>query len=372
MHQLADTTARVLEYRFLGNPLSELLVTLAGILIGLLLVRLFQVCIVGRLRKLFATTATTWDDLFIGVVEQEVVPALYVLIVYLGLRDINMKASLQDGLRSLATVLLTLLFIRLIMTVVNHAIRSYWKRQAADQSAAREKNLTGIITMVKIVVWILGFVLLLDNLGIKVSAFVAGLGITGIAVALAAQTILGDLFSYFVIFFDQPFEVGHVIKVDAYQGEVEHIGIKTTRLRSGDGEQIIVSNKFLTDSRVQNFKRMKRRRIVFNTDVDPATPPEILRAVPDRVKALFARFQDVTFERCHLKQFTDWGLRFETAYVVETPDFGRHMDVLHEVNLALREDFAKAGIRFAAPFRRVEVSREAGAGDEGDGAVSGA
>lgn len=365
MHEIAETTSAFLDYRILDNTAREILATLAGILIGLMLVRLFQVFIIRRLRRIFAATATTWDDLLVSVLERDVIPALYVLIVYLGVRDFSMKASVQDGLRSLVTVILTLLMIRVAMAVVNHSIRAYLQRQGSDQTAAREKNLNGIITMVKIVVWVLGFILLLDNLGIKVSAFVAGLGITGIAIALAAQTILGDLFAYFVIFFDQPFEVGHVIKVDNYQGEVEHIGLKTTRLRSGDGEQIIVSNKFLTDSRVQNFKRMHRRRVVFGLDVEYATPPETLRAIPELIKGQFARFSDVTFERCHFKQFADVGLRFETSYVVETPDFGRYMDIQHETNLGLQEEFAKAGIRFAMPTRVVRLRRDGNPDGEG-------
>ncbi|HKP95547.1 MAG TPA: mechanosensitive ion channel family protein [Fibrobacteria bacterium] len=358
MHDLAEQTSRLMDSRVFGNPVSGLLLTLAGILIGLMLVRLFQVFVIRRLRKVFAATATTWDDLFISVLERDVVPALYVLIVYLGVRDFRLKESLQAGLRGLVTVIVTLLLIRVVLAVVNHGIRNYWLRQGSGHSEARERNLNGIVTMAKILVWILGLILLLDNLGIKVSAFVAGLGITGIAVALAAQAILGDLFSYFVIFFDQPFEVGHVIKVDSFTGEVEHIGLKTTRLRSGDGEQIIISNKFLTDSRVQNFKRMHRRRVVFNLDVDAATPAEALRSLPALVKGQFGRFADVTFERCHFKQFSETGLRFETSFVVETPDFGRYMDVQHEANLGLREEFEKAGIRMAVPSRSIRLHAE--------------
>jgi small-conductance mechanosensitive channel len=376
MHEFAETLTRFLEHRFFGSTVSEMLTALLFVLIGLAVVRLFQVYIIKRLRKLFDATATTWDDLLVSMLERDVVPALYVLIIYLGLRDFALKPALKVGLHGVATAIVTLLLVRVAMDVVRHSIRSYWQRQGRDHSAVREKNLNGIITMANIVVWILGFILLLDNLGIKVSAFVAGLGITGIAVALAAQAILGDLFSYFVIFFDQPFEVGHVIKVDSYQGEVEHIGLKTTRLRSGDGEQIIVSNKSLTDSRVQNFKRMHRRRVVFLLDVEHATPPEALRAMPDLIRAQFARFPDVTFERSHFKLFTDAGYRFESAYVVETPDFNRYMDIQHEANLGLREELAKAGIRLATPARLIHV-RSPGdadfpaAGSEGSGKNAG-
>jgi small-conductance mechanosensitive channel len=349
MHEIAEATDRLMDFRFLGNSVRELLVTLVVVLIGFALVRLFQVVVIRRLRKIFEATTTTWDDLLVVILARDVVPALYALILYLGLRDLNLKSAVREGLHSLITVAMTLLFIRMMMEVVNHSIRSYWARQGAEYTAAREKNLNGIITVVKIVVWILGFILLLDNLGIKVSAFVAGLGITGIAVALAAQAILGDLFSYFVIFFDVPFEVGHVIKVDKFLGEVEHIGLKTTRLRSPEGEQIIVSNKFLTDSRVQNFKRMDRRRVIFNVQLDQSTPAETLRAIPALIRSLFASFPDVTFERCHFREFSDTGLRIETAYLIANPDFGRSLDIQHEVNIGLQAEFLRAEISIAFP-----------------------
>lgn len=360
-----DSISRFLDQRVLGNPLREHLTVLLGILVSLALVRVFQVFAIKRLRRVFARTATTWDDLLISILEKDVVPALYVLIVWLGLRDLAWRPSLSQALRFAVTAALTVFSVRIVMAVVNHGIRSYWLRHPGERTTAREKNLNGIITMAKMVVWVLGFILLLDNLGIRISAFMAGLGITGIAVALAAQAILGDLFSYFVIFFDQPFEVGHVIKVGDLLGEVEHIGLKTTRLRSGDGEQIIISNKAVTDSKVQNFKRMHRRRVTWQMDFDAATSPEALRALPALVKAQYARFSDVTFERCHFVRFSEGNPRFETAYVVETPDHGRHLDIQHEANLGLHEDLAKAGLRFAAPSRNIQILKQGETGGAG-------
>jgi small-conductance mechanosensitive channel len=351
----AESLSAFLGRPFLGSTVREDVKVLLGILVGIGLVRLFQVFVIRRLRRIFSRTVTTWDDLLVEALEKDVVPALYVIIVYLGLRDLPWRKSIQDGIRTVATTLITVLAVRVVLAIVNNSIQAYWKRHAADRTAAREKNLNGIITMAKIVVWVLGFLLLLDNLGIKISAFMAGLGITGIAVALAAQAILGDLFSYFVIFFDQPFETGHNIKVGDLQGEVEHIGLKTTRLRSGDGEQIIMSNKSLTDAKVQNFKRMHRRRVVYQLDFDPSTPAEALRSLPAKMKAQYARFPDVTFERCHFVRFVEGNPRFETAYVVETPDFGRHLDIQHEVNLGLHEELAQSGIRLAIPARAIRI-----------------
>src|SRR3546814_878321 len=139
----------------------------------------------------------------------------------------------------------------------------------------------GIMFILNVVIWIFGLVLLLSNLGYDVTAIVAGMGIGGIAIALAAQTILGDLFSYFVIFFDRPFEIGDFIVVDDKSGTVEYVGIKTTRLKSLGGEQLVFSNTDLTNSRLHNYKRMERRRIVFKLGVVYETPEKKLKLIPE-------------------------------------------------------------------------------------------
>jgi small-conductance mechanosensitive channel len=350
--------AKVIDARVAGIPVREYAICAAAIVIGALLVKLFQILVSKRLKRLAQSTPTTWDDLIVAQFEANGVPALYVLVVYMGIKDLEMKDFFLSWLRTGAVAAVTVLAVRVLLAVVDHAIKSYWRGHATERNEERERSLHGITTIAKLVVWVLGAIILLDNLGIKVSAFVAGLGITGIAVALAAQTILGDLFSYFVIFFDQPFEVGHVIKVDQFTGEVERIGLKTTRLRSVDGEQIIVSNKFLTDSRVQNFKRMVRRRAAFFFEVDYGTPDAALKAIPGMVKAALGRFPDVTFDRAHFKEFTSFGLKFECAYFVETPDHRRYLDVQQEANLALLAEFRKSGIDFAFPAGVVHVHQD--------------
>jgi small-conductance mechanosensitive channel len=257
--------------------------------------------------------------------------------------------------RVVVALAVTLLSLRILLALANQGIRSYWARHTGEKTEAKEKGIQGIITLAKFLIILLAVILLLDNLGFKISAFVAGLGVTGIAVALAAQTILGDLFGYFVIFFDQPFEVGHTIKVGDVTGEVEHIGLKTTRLRSGDGEQVIFSNKYLTDNRIQNFKRLAYRRTVFAFEVARDTSPEVLRGIPARVRAMLEGIPDVTFERAHLVALGEAGPRFEVSYKVETADFTRHLDIRQALNLDLYTFFQNDGVRLAIPARLVRI-----------------
>ncbi|HLP42963.1 MAG TPA: mechanosensitive ion channel family protein [Fibrobacteria bacterium] len=360
MRHFPDTTHRILGSTWLGNSLQDYLVCLLAIAVGVLLVKLFHVLVMRRVHKWVASTASTWDDFLAAVLESNALPALYLLVVWHGVKDLYMKDGIRNGLRLAIYGALLVLAVRAAMALVNEAVRSYWRRHAAEKTAAKEKSLGGIITIAKVVVWVLGGILLLDNLGIKVSAFVAGLGITGIAVALAAQTILGDLFGYFVIFFDQPFEVGQVIKVGNFIGEVEAIGLKTTRLRSLSGEQVVLSNKYLTDSQIQNFKRMARRRAVFTLDVEYGTPEEALRGIPELVKKSLTAHPDVTFDRAHFQAFVESGLRFEVVYFVESPDYLRYMDIQQTVNFDIYRGFLESGIQFAFPSRTLYMRKEGG------------
>lgn len=350
----------VLSSAFLGNSLRDYLVCALAVALGLALVKVFQVLVMRRLRQWFQSTPTVWDDVVVSALESNAVPALYLLVVWLGLRDLEMTGALRQGAHVLVAVAVTVLALRILLALANQGIRSYWMRHTGEKTEAKEKGIQGIITLAKFLIILLAGILLLDNLGVKISAFVAGLGVTGIAVALAAQTILGDVFGYFVIFFDQPFEVGHAIKVGDFAGEVEHIGLKTTRLRGADGEQIIFSNKFLTDNRIQNFKRMTRRRSIFTFEVERDTPVEVLRDIPDRIKAFLAGVEDATFERAHFVALGEAGPRFEVSYVVETADFTRHLEIRQDLNLGLYTFFQNAGVRFASPARVVHVRRDAG------------
>jgi small-conductance mechanosensitive channel len=205
----------------------------------------------------------------------------------------------------------------------------------------------------------MGGVFLFDNLGYDVTAIITGLGIGGLAVALAAQTILGDLFNYFVIFFDRPFEIGDYIVVDDKKGNVEYIGIKTTRIKSLSGEQIIISNSDLTNSRVHNFKRMEKRRIVFNLGVTYQTPPDQLREIPGIIRKIITEQNDAQIDRCHFATYGDFSLNFETVYYVTEPDYAKYMDIQESINLQIFEAFSERKIDFAYPTQTLFLEKNA-------------
>ena len=234
-------------------------------------------------------------------------------------------------------------------------LESYVKHREGGEE--KLKQIKGLMIVIKIVVWATGGVFLFDNLGYNVTAIITGLGIGGIAIALAAQNILGDLFNYFVIFFDRPFEIGDFIVVDDKRGNVEYIGIKTTRIKSISGEQVIISNSDLTNSRVHNFKRMEKRRILFTLGVTYQTAPDKLKEIPEIISKIVTEQPDAQIDRCHFSSFGDFSLNFETVYFVTEPDYVKYMDIQQSINNRIFEAFAEKKIDFAYPTQTIFMEK---------------
>ncbi|PIW67370.1 MAG: mechanosensitive ion channel protein MscS, partial [Candidatus Omnitrophica bacterium CG12_big_fil_rev_8_21_14_0_65_42_8] len=226
-----------------------------------------------------------------------------------------------------------------------------------EKNEALKRSIDGILVVVKVIIWGLAIVFFLDNLGFKISAVIAGLGIGGVAVALAAQAVLGDLFSYFAILFDRPFEIGDFIITGDYLGTIEHIGVKTTRIRSLSGEQLIFSNTDLTNARVRNYKRMEQRRVVFKLGVTYQTASEKAKAIPGIIKDIIKNVKDTVFDRAHFFSYGDFALIFEIVYYVRGSDYNKYMDIQQEINFAIKERFEADGIEFAYPTQTLYITK---------------
>lgn len=233
----------------------------------------------------------------------------------------------------------------------------YWVRRYAKISEG--KDATGTVTALgflgKILVWSAIALLALENLGVKVTTLIAGLGLGGIAVALAVQNVLGDLFASLSIVLDKPFVVGDFIAIDSYLGTVEYIGLKTTRIRSLSGEQIVFSNADLLKSRIRNYKRMYERRVAFSFGVAYGTPTEKLEAIPSMVREIVEKQPLTRFDRAHFAAFGEWSLNFEVVYYVLTPDYNAYMDIQQNINLGIHRRFKEEGIEIAYPTRVVRL-----------------
>ena len=187
---------------------------------------------------------------------------------------------------------------------------------------------------------------------------VAGLGITGIAVALAAQTILGDLFNYFVILFDRPFKRGDFVIIDDFLGVIVHIGIKTTRIQSLWGEELVFSNTDLTSSRIKNYKKMEKRRVLFKLGVTYQTTSEQIKKIPQIIRGIIEKVEDTIFDRAHFQSYGDFSLDIESVYYVIGNDYNKYMDIQQQINFAIKEAFEKEGIEFAYPTRTLFINKE--------------
>lgn len=354
----------ILERTYFQNSIRDYLIALGIIIVGLFLIKTFRRMVMTRVNKFAAHTETRLDDYVIRSIDRFGIPALYILIIYIGLSYLTFYDRAENILRIAFTVAITILVIRFLSSAILALLQSYVKKQSGGEE--KVKQLGGLMLLINIFIWLVGLIFLFDNMGYDVTAVIAGLGIGGIAVALAAQNILGDLFNYFVIFFDKPFEIGDFIIIDQKMGVVDYIGIKTTRIKSLSGEQLVFANSDLTSSRIHNYKRMQQRRIIFRIGVIYQTSFDQIKEIPAIIKSIVEEQQPVAFDRAHFASFGDSSLDFEVVYNVLEADFNLYMDIQQTINLKIFEEFENRGIEFAYPTRTLFVSKQE-AEEEKDG-----
>jgi len=345
-----------LNQTYWGDTVQTYLVALGILVIGLILVKILQKVVLYRLKKWAAKTETTLDDLLIRSVEKSIVPMLYYGVLYTAITSLSLNESVSNIVHIVSLFIVTFFIVRFVSSTIMFTLTYFIKKQERGEEKARQ--LRGMTVLINIFVWVIGLVFLMDNLGFNISAVVAGLGIGGIAIALAAQAILGDLFSYFVIFFDRPFEVGDFITVQDKVGTVEYTGIKTTRIRALTGEQLVFSNTDLTNSRIHNYKKMQERRVVFKLGVIYKTTATQLEEIPKIVKQIIEAHSDVRFDRGHFSSYGDFSLNFEFVYFVMGSDYVKYMDTQQSINLKIYTEFENRGIEFAYPTQTLFVNKE--------------
>lgn len=340
---------------FWGNTVAGWTTAIVIILASLLALKLFERIVLQRIRRLAERTTGTLDDYLVATLQHSVMPLAYSLAVYGGITYLHLPLRVERLLHIAVLFITTFFIIRIISSFLSHFVNRFINREADGET--KKKQARGILLIIQAAVWVIGLVFLIDNLGYDITTIVAGLGIGGIAIALAAQTVLGDLFSYLVIFFDKPFEIGDFIVVGDKSGVVEYIGIKTTRLRTLNGEQLICSNTDLTNSRVHNFKRMEKRRVLFAFGVEYSTSSAQLQQVPAIVKDVIEAQEDTQFDRCHFLKFGAYSLDFEVVYYVLSADYNLYMDRQQAINLAIFGRFEAAGLQFAFPTQTLLLHR---------------
>lgn len=343
------------ELTFLGNPVRDWAAAL-GIAVAIVAtVALLKRVLIRRIAAIAQRTQTHFDDSLIAAAQRTrlaivALPALWFATQSLVLPD---KAGvIIKGAASLAMILQIGLWLA--------ALFDFWvdrsRQRARAATGSDSASLSALNFLGKLLLWSLLLLMALDNLGINVTAMVAGLGVGGIAVALAVQNILGDLFASLSIVIDKPFEIGDFIIADDYMGSVEHVGLKTTRVRSLGGEQIIFSNSDLLKSRLRNYKRMRERRVLFGFGILFETPAEKLEQVAPIVRRIIEAEAKVRFERAHFLSIGEWAYQYEVVYWVLDPDYNLYMDIQQRINLAMVRELDRQGIGFAYPARKLHAA----------------
>lgn len=347
----------VLGRQFYGPRVIDWLAAAVAFAILLFVLRL----IVGIARRWAGTLAERHDYLLAHAVAgmAAAIKPWFRLVValYFGTQVLELNHEAANFRQWLMVTALLLQFAYWADVLITLFLKRY-VQQRMETDAAAVTTMSALGFFGRLAAWVLALLLVLQNWGAQIGPLVAGLGIGGVAVALAAQSVLGDLFASLAIVLDKPFILGDFIAVNEFLGTVEHIGLKTTRLRSLTGEQLIFANSDLLHGRIRNYKRMYQRRIEFTFGVEYATLPEKLEAMPEMIREAITSQERTRFDRAHFKSFGEFSLVFESVYYVLTPDYNIYMDIQHAINLTLMRRFAEAGIRFAVPTQIVNMRRE--------------
>lgn len=354
MEQIETNLFALINHPILENPLQHWLIAV-GIAAGLwMLLGLIKRLLIRRIGRVAASTETGLDDLLVELLKATKGWFMLIAGLFAGSLYLSLPGELERIVRSVAFIALLVQAGVWIGLVIQSSLERYRKRQLArDPSSVTTLNAIGFLS--KIVLWSLILLVALDNLGVNVTALIAGLGVGGIAVALAVQNILGDLFASLSIVLDKPFSVGDFLIIDDFLGSVEHVGLKTTRMRSLSGEQLVFSNSDLLGSRIRNYGRMFERRVVFSIGVTYQTPREKLKKIPQIIKTAVEAQERTRFDRSHFKEYGNFSLNFETVYYVLVPDYNAYMDIQQAINLHIHEQFENEEIEFAYPTQTLFV-----------------
>ena len=295
---------------------------------------------------------TLLDDALLDMIRQSKPIVVILLAAYLALITLPLSDASLSFLHKSAIVVATIQAAIWVNAALAGILdKTKHRRASKDPSAASAFGLIGFFA--RVAIWSTALLLGLSSVGYPIGPLLAGLGVGGVAVAFALQNILGDIFCSIAIVLDKPFVLGDFIIVNDLMGTVENIGIKTTRLRSLSGEQIIFSNADLLGSRVRNYKGMYQRRVLFAFGVVYELPLDKLKTIPATVRTIIESIEQTRFDRAHFKKYGDSSLDFEVVYYVLVPDFGAYMDIQQEINLRLFETFQQTDIAFAYPTREI-------------------
>ncbi len=354
-----EIVTSIFELEYYHNSLKAWLVAFCVVLAAHLTMWLAIKVIRGRLHALAKRTTTHFDDFIADLIKSTNFFFYLAISLFAGSLFLELPQGPRHIMNALPVLALVGQFAFWGNRLVDFWLNRYAEAKENEQERLVVKTMLGPVKfLVLLLLWSLLLLVAMDNLGIDVTALVAGLGVGGVAIALATQNILGDLFASLSIVLEKPFVIGDFIIVGDFLGTVEHIGLKTTRIRSLTGEQIIFSNNDILQSRIRNYKRMYERRIVFQFRVIYQTPLEQLQEIPGMIKDIVCACKLTRFDRAHFFRYGDSSLDFEVVYYVLAPEYNTYMDIQQQINFEIYRQFKEKGIVFAHPTQTLYLANK--------------
>jgi small-conductance mechanosensitive channel len=345
-----------LDWIYLDNSVRAWLLAVAVAIIVYAGANVVRRLIIRQITALSSRTANRADDLIADTLRRTRTFFLLFISVYAASRVLELSATLHTALHVIGVIVVVTQAAIWGTVVINALVRRQTARHL-EEDAATATAINALGFVIRLAFYSILVLMGLDNLGFEVTTLIAGLGIGGVAIALALQNVLGDLFASLSIVLDRPFVIGDFIIVDDLPGTVEYVGLKTTRVKSLSGEQIVFSNSDLLSSRIRNFKRMYERRIAFTIGVTYQTPRAQLEGIPGMIRLAVERQQNTRFDRSHFHAYGDFSLNFETVYYVLVPEYNTYMDIQQAINFEIHRAFEEAGIEFAYPTQTLLLAR---------------
>lgn len=327
------------------------IVVFALVFLGLMLIRML---IARQVKSIVKKTKIDFDDLVLKLIDSFGLPFYFILSFFAGISMLDVSNEIELWIQRLTFIAIVYYIVRALNTLTNYAFRKY-----RENSEVQDPTATKFLAFsINILTWIIAALIVLQNFGYNVSALIGGLGIAGIAIAFALQSVLEDIFSFFSIYFDKPFKVGDFVVVGNDSGTVKKVGIKSTRIKTLQGEELVVSNKELTSARVNNYKRLNERRVEIEFGVTYETPSAKLEKLPKTIEDIVTKIEGLKFNRAHLKKFGDFALIYEVVFIVQDSSYEIYMDLRQQFNLELIRSLEKEDIEFAYPTNRILVENQ--------------
>ena len=355
---IKETINNLIFAHFGQNTREGLIFALMVFAVLVVLLQIFHIYILAYLKKFSKKSKTKLDDTIIEFL-QKISWKFYILIaLYAAVKYLTLTPLIDKIINYMMFIVVVYYGAKFLNTLIGY----FAERQISKAIKEDENEDTTLITVLgkifKAIVWILAALMLLSNLGFNITSLIAGLGIGGIAIAFALQNILEDLFSSFTIYFDKPFKKGDFIVIGQDMGVIKNIGIKSTRIQTLQGQELIVSNKELTNTRINNYKRMEKRRIVFSFGVEYGTSISQLKKINSIVSETIKKIKLSSLDRVHFKEFGPSSLNYEVVYYLNSNDYNKYMDTQQEINFELKKRFEKEKISMAFPTQTVYLRKE--------------